>query len=83
MIGDVTKASAELGRRLWNEVISTTAAIFRDATNRGWIQHVGCVGDYLWKIVHGLTVRFVLRRRSHQGLAGAAGLYVGYGQDAV
>ena len=31
VIGDATQASAQLGRRLWNEVISTTAAIFRDA----------------------------------------------------
>ncbi len=31
VIGDATRACAELGRRLWNEVISTTAAIFRDA----------------------------------------------------
>ena len=31
VIGDATKASAELGRRLWNEVIPTSAAIFRDA----------------------------------------------------
>lgn len=30
VIGDATQASAELGRRLWNEVILTTAAIFRD-----------------------------------------------------
>ena len=31
VIGDATRASAELGRRLWDEVISTAAAIFRDA----------------------------------------------------
>ena len=31
VIGDATRASAELGRRLWDEVISTTAVIFRDA----------------------------------------------------
>ena len=31
VIGDATRASAELGRRLWDEVISTTAGIFRDA----------------------------------------------------
>ena len=31
VIGDATRASAELGRRLWDEVISTTAAIFSDA----------------------------------------------------
>ena len=30
VIGDATQASAELGRMLWNEVISITAAIFRD-----------------------------------------------------
>ena len=30
VIGDATRASAELGRRLWDEVISTTAGIFRD-----------------------------------------------------
>ena len=30
VIGDASQASAELGRRLWQEVISTTAAIFRD-----------------------------------------------------
>ena len=30
VIGDATQASAELGRTLWNEVISITAAIFRD-----------------------------------------------------
>ena len=32
VIGDATRASAELGRRLWQEVISTTAAILRDAS---------------------------------------------------
>ena len=31
VIGDATHASAELGHTLWNEVVSTTAAIFRDA----------------------------------------------------
>ncbi len=31
VIGDATKASAELGRRLWDEVILTAATIFRDA----------------------------------------------------
>lgn len=31
VIGDASKASAELGRRLWQEVISTVARIFRDA----------------------------------------------------
>lgn len=31
VIGDATRASAELGRRLWQEVISTAAMIFRDA----------------------------------------------------
>ena len=30
VIGDATQASAELGCRLWQEVIATTAAIFRD-----------------------------------------------------
>ena len=30
VIGDATKASAELGCVLWNEVVLTTAAIFRD-----------------------------------------------------
>ena len=31
VIGDASKASAELGRRLWNEVIATVAVILRDA----------------------------------------------------
>ena len=31
VIGDATQASTELGRKLWKEVILTTAAIFRDA----------------------------------------------------
>jgi len=31
VIGDATKASAELGSRLWNEVVTTSAAIFRNA----------------------------------------------------
>ncbi|MDE3260179.1 MAG: creatininase family protein [Gemmatimonadota bacterium] len=31
VIGDASKASAELGRRLWQEVISTAAEVFRDA----------------------------------------------------
>lgn len=30
VIGDATKASTELGRTFWNEVVSTTAALFRD-----------------------------------------------------
>ncbi len=30
VIGDATQASAELGRTLWNEVVLTTAALFRD-----------------------------------------------------
>ena len=30
VIGDATKVSAELGRRLWNEVVLTTAEIFWD-----------------------------------------------------
>lgn len=32
VIGDATRASAELGRKLWHEVVSTTAAILRDAS---------------------------------------------------
>ena len=35
VIGDATKASAELGRMLWNEVISTTPAIFRYVMVKG------------------------------------------------
>ena len=31
VIGDATKASAGLGRKLWHEVISTAATIFSDA----------------------------------------------------
>ena len=31
VIGDATQADAELGRRLWDEVISATAGIFRNA----------------------------------------------------
>lgn len=35
VIGGATKASVELGRMLWNEVVLSTAAIFRDAMIEG------------------------------------------------
>ena len=34
VIGDATRASAELGRRLWHEVVSSAATTFRDAMTK-------------------------------------------------